>query len=334
MIYKEMPFSSKKPLFLLYSILIIIIIFIMFLDSQHIYFFPKVNTLAVWNWNSPTKYTNDEYNNITSQLSNESINTIYFNISEIIDISEIKDLTERLKKQDIFDDRLTNIINISLSKNIHIQGLSGNPNWVKDEYKYLFDIFFKYITIYNSTHNNKLEGMQFDLEPYSLPDFAKNKEVYLRNYLNIVDNATQKAKNLNIKIGFTVPFWIQDISAFPSVKWNNKENSFYISLLELLNNSTGSYLAIMDYRNYTYGGDGSINNIKDFMNIVEKKYINVKTIIGQEVGGVTPSKVTFYNMSKNQLKKATTELNDVYNRNKNFDGFAINDLDNYIIFKN
>jgi hypothetical protein len=293
---------------------------------------PPQAPIETWLWDSPTHISASDLNVLISNAKANHVTTIYITIDEYIDIYELPDPAVKQTRMAQFNESLKNFIQVAQSNGISVQGLAGAPTWANSTYSYIPPIFITYVNEFNTANQGvaHLDGMQFDIEFYNQSGFDRNKQAKTKEYLDLVSRLVQQTKSAqtNIKLGFATPFWLD--SNIPSFKYNGKKKTADKHLYDILNNYSYSYVAIMDYRNYADGIDGSINNIKDEMDYAKNTATNVSILVGQETGNEQPAKITFYGLGKDKMYTEMNKVYDYYRTNPNFKGFAINNLNTFI----
>lgn len=266
----------------------------------------------------------------------QKINVLYVSIDEYIDIIENRNAALRKLREKEFTTNLRALVREASGRNIKIQALAGNATWANSTYRYIPIRLLEYVVSYNekSTKEERLDGIQFDIEPYAQKSFSdkNNQEEILRNYLVLADGLIKKAPagDLRLKIGFAIPIWYDNQTRdLPLVAWKDRRKPVGEHLFDILNKYNGSYVAIMDYRNKPEGKNGAIAHANHEFIYAAKYAPQVKIIIGQETDNIMPSHITFYGMNKVDLKDAVSKIEKAFRGYDQLQGFAIHDFDSY-----
>ncbi len=288
--------------------------------------------MGTWLWHSPTNLTDAEMISYIDFLQAEGFTAVYLDITDYIDVYESIDKNDDL----IFDDRLKKFVNLAATKNIEVEALFGGTIWAQPDYEYAPPIILNYVINFNKQINQvPLAGIQFDIESYNLPAFAdsiKDQEMILRDYLNLAKTLTTiTAKDSpDLKIGFAVPFWFDNVTRdLPIINFNGTNQPVGYHLLDILNSTNHGYIVIMDYRNKTAGENGSIKLAGPQIDYANNHTSNVHVLIAQETTDVEPASITFYNQPETNLSTALSEIYSVYKNKPAFAGFAIHDIEGY-----
>lgn len=72
-------------------------------------------------------------------------------------------------------------------KSIEVDAEAGWRNWAESGNKYKGLAIANFVKIFNANHTNKFRGFQYDVEPYLLDSYEKNKVGVLKNFIKLVD---------------------------------------------------------------------------------------------------------------------------------------------------
>jgi hypothetical protein len=285
--------------------------------------------MAVWEWRDVSAMDQISLDQLFLCLKKEKINTVFVSINPYLDYLEAPDPQKRLPGITNFTSSLSRFVYLSNQQGITVHALAGGPKWTRKEHFYLNDLVLAYLSNYNqsASSSSRLVGIQWDIEPYTLPDFANNPEYDQKIYLDLISRLATRVSRLSpsLSFGLAIPTWFADTQDGNSlVTWKDSQKVMLKHLLDILAPVNSSYLVVMDYRNTATGPDGSIARAAASMKLINYKQ-SVKVYLGQESGDHQPAKITFWGKSKNEMKQAVQELYQSYSTNPAFEGFAIND---------
>lgn len=309
-------------------------------NAQEQLTFPKGYTIGIWNWTAPDQATQTQKEQDAKRLKSQGITEVYVDISSYIDYDE-STAPDRQAKIDSFTNALKQQVRALSAQGIKAQALVGNIKWSNPDYVYIPQKLMKYVAYYNagSATNEKLQGMQFDIEFYSADDFTDDPEQNTRDYLSMVKQlvilkSLNFANDTNFALGFAVADWLDSTNAhyIPnlSVDGGPKLTPFE-QLTAQLKGVPGAYIAVMSYRNHTDGPDGTIARASSEVKMGQKA--GVRILVGEEAGKVAPAKLTFYGRTKNDLKQSTINVQKAFSSYSMFGGFGINDQKSYFALK-
>lgn len=299
--------------------------------------FPDNYVIGAWVWKPPVQLSDKEQKDILDFANQEGITTLYVSIDEYIDITEISDSTKREAELNIFKQRLRQFTRQASQQHIKIQALAGGPLWANLSHTYIPKRILAFVVEYNrqSAPEERLEGIQFDIEPYSQEGFTRNKKTQgeiLRNYIVLVDALVKdvKKQDSNLILGFAIPIWFDNQTRdLPQISWQGVSKPVGWHVLDVLRGHARSYVVLMDYRNQTETKNGSIAHAADEFAYASTEAPGVGIIIAQEAGSGVPEHTTFHRKGKTALKKAVQRLAEAYRDYPQLRGFAVHDFQSY-----
>lgn len=299
----------------------------------------QLPNFSAWLWDSPDIFTKDDLIKMFQLAQSEKITMIYLRMDDYADIYKIKDGNKKITRIKKLNDAAQQFIALAREYNIKVQALGGNTGWADPSERSYPDLFFDGVLNYNNSNiEDQFVGIQFDVESYNSAAYKKNKNQTLTNYLDFVQEMIdKKQKNTatvknNFYLGFAIPFWYDnENNNGVALNWREfglKPVAYH--LFDILNKTTGGYVVLMDYRNYAVGIDGSIENARNEIEYASKNSPEIKIIIGQETTNVSPSKITFYNTSKEIFRGEVSKIIEAFKFYNVFTGIAIHHLSSYI----
>lgn len=296
---------------------------------------------AVWDWNPLEKPNLSEF---LDNLKSRGITTVYLNISDYVDLYEITDKEERLKKIENFNTGMKNYTTLVRDKGLIVHALVGGANWGNASHRYLNGIILNYVKEFNLLNPDiNFQGIQFDIEPYSQESFnvQKSHDIFVQ-YLDTIDEIVTNFNNLQkqseqlslIRLGLVIPYWYdgQD-EHIQKITWKGENKYIFYHLLNCLNQTQNGYVVIMAYRNFVDGSDGVIEHIQDEINFSNQYTQRLKIIIGQETSNVKPKKITYFGKSFNDMLKEIKKIGLNFEGYTNIGGFAFNNADSFLELK-
>jgi len=210
---------------------------------------------------------------------------------------------------------------------IKVHALAGDPRWCIEKYHKQPIEWVKKIIEFNksSKPEERFDGIQSDAEPYVLGKVWENKkEMLLKWYLDLNQKIVDliDTEEAQIIYGAAIPFWYDD-DASMQVEWHGtvKPPSFHVL-------DTTDTVAVMDYRNFAEGPNGSITLAR-----FEVEYageVGKKIYIGQETKkDVYPEYVSFGTLDVNIMEKEINKLTQAYIGHPGFAGIAIHHYRSY-----
>ncbi|WP_456431420.1 hypothetical protein [Nitratifractor sp.] len=90
-----------------------------------------------------------------------------------------------------------------------IWGLDGDPHDIFDGSRFIDDL--RTLKTLRHRFPHAVAGLQVDIEPYLLKDFSKNRDAYLKRYLQLIRELSQAARRFGLKLSVVIPFWFDDL---------------------------------------------------------------------------------------------------------------------------
>jgi hypothetical protein len=299
---------------------------------------PAPYRLAAYEWRGAGLLTSDQIVQQLQELRAEGFRTIYLNVTEYADVFELADGNERQKLLEAFFANVQRYCRIASSLDIEVHALAGDERWSEPSHRYLTSALIGFVEDYNSTAGSvdeRLSGLQFDIEPYSRPDFAESQQRLMTEYLAtvqlIVEEFRRRQTMRGLRLGLTVPFWLDGDNGHArrmSYRGAAKFPTFHV--IDLLSALEGAYLILMDYRDYASGPDGAIEHARGEFSYASQVQSSLEIVVGQEFTDVQPAKITHHGQSRARFRGELTKLADAFGASRSFGGFSVNDVEAYV----
>jgi len=184
--------------------------------------------------------------------------------------------------------------------------ISGDPD---DDY---MDAQIKRIATYNADHSHPIEGMVFDMEPwtaFSDQNSSENKEAW-QTYLDMLQKNSDKLHAIGVKISAVIPFWLNTITeAFP----NNRPINY--DILDRVDE-----VVVMDYTVYE---ERFVAYAQDSLNYAQS--VQKEVVVAMEMHDIDNDAVSFATHPEDLAP--FVENNFTYT---SFKGFSIHTLDDFV----
>lgn len=290
--------------------------------------------VGAWLWKAPTDFSQHELEEMLTSAENAGIKELYVSIDLFVDITERKENVEKQAKLREFDAALSTFVKRAHERGIETHALAGGPEWTKESHRYIPHLLLTHILEYNKTvsRDARIEGIQFDIEPFSLPSFTtpEGQREILTEYITLVNDITERVKESgeDLTLGFAIPYWLDgETRQLPLISYENATKATLYHIIDILSQIPQSYLAVMAYRTEPSGPNGTIALTKN--EIVYANKTPVKIVVGQETTDTEPTSITFYAKSKRDLRNAIRTISLHYDNDPSFGGVAIHDLSGY-----
>ncbi|NLT53213.1 MAG: hypothetical protein GXX79_01305 [Actinomycetales bacterium] len=267
------------------------------------------------------------------EMKRRGYDEIFIDVSRYMDLIEMPEPRRRTELTH-YRDQLSRYIGRVRAVGFSVQLLAGFPSLAHPDVSYLAPSILSLAGELNAgatAPGPVVTGVQFDVEPYQLPEYGRSPETVVRWYLEFVrtvieargDRAT--GDHATLEVGFAVPVWFA--SSSPPLSWDGDDRHPLGHLMAYLGSHESTYLSVMAYRNELSGDDGILAKVDEFLGEVDPASGRVKLTVAQEVGNVEPSKITHYGLGNARLSKNLVGIYEAFGGRRDFRGVAVNDFD-------
>lgn len=260
-------------------------------------------TMATWIWDAKRIETQSE--EIIAFAKQNGINLIYLHIKPV----EVSHGAYRsFNKQ-------------ANAAGIKVEALGGDPNWAYEANRESISYLVNWVKAFNSraAEDERFQGIHVDIEPYVLPDWEKDRENIVRQWLENVEYlVVETKKDSNLPVSADLPFWIDEIE----VPGTSQKVSGW--MLERLDSIT-----LMAYRNYTQGTNGIVDIVQNI--VVEADELRERSVIvGVNIrDSMEGENVSFHAHGTDEMKSQLAILQKELSGNPSFAGSAIHDFESW-----
>lgn len=303
-------------------------------SARHQAFMPDVSHRGVWEWKDVSELPGVQIESDMELLQEHHFTTLYLNVGSYIDIYEQADKQKRDRELQFFEEKLRATVARATQRGITVHALAGDTRWGFASHAYIPNRFIEFVHLYNTRAKpeEKLEGLQFDIEVYNDKQFNANKKQSLQEYYQTVASNVQTYRQLRatFMLGYALPYWYDNENGnIPEITVNKKSAPVAYHLFDLLSQLDNGYVVIMDYRDTVEGSDGSVAHAQNEIIYASKYAKKVKIVIAQETTDVEPAKITFFNQPRANLHTALLRLAKSFETYGSFYGIAVHDLAGY-----
>lgn len=229
---------------------------------------------ALWVWETDKILNHpDEQDQFISFCKKEKFTDIYFQIP----YKSQKEKEDWKVKWD--DSKIKIFIRRTHLANMKVYALDGDPKFALKKWHPQVLNLVESVIEYNHEVSKieRFDGIHFDIEPYSLPNFfSKKKKIILAEYLHLLKKTHALTRKNNLIFGVDIPTWFDrtDENLKPIAKLEGRPMSEWIL-------DTVDQLTLMDYRTQAEGAHGiiqeAVNEIKYAEKVGKKVFIGLET---------------------------------------------------------
>ncbi len=277
---------------------------------------------GTWLWTPVLEITPEYRRTIIAAAKGAGIRNIYLSIDSYLDIYVLPEGSAKETKLKAFDAAVEAFIKEARENGITVDAEGGWRNWAEEGHIYKPLAVLNYAVRFNETHEEKLRGFQYDVEPYLLEEYESDRKAVLANFLDLMGQSLVKLSESDMLFTVVIPdFYDGRQNITPEFFYGWRYGHTLDHLLALLERRPGSQIIVMSYRNQSEGEDGSIAISRD--EITRANRFKTKIVLAQETGEVSPSSITFYNTSRTRLERELELLNKAFEGEKSYGGLAI-----------
>ncbi len=289
---------------------------------------------GTWIWTPILEMREDYIDSILLGAKENNINTIYVSIDSYLDIYILPKGDEKDARKKLFDEKISYFIKEANKLGIKVDAEAGWKNWTEKDNAYKPLAIIEYVKEFNSTHNYKFRGVQYDVEPYLLDKYEKEKESVLKDFVSLIDQTENSLQDTDIRLSIVVPsFYDERDKVTPKFSYGNSVDYVFGHIMNILERREGNSIIIMSYRNFAEGDDGAIAISKNEMRTVRNRVYNSKVIIAQETSDVPPPYITFHKKTKAHLLEQLEKIDNAFSSYESFGGTAVHYVNSYITLK-
>lgn len=196
---------------------------------------------------------------------------------------------------------------------IEIHALNGAPDWALETSRPKLDAFMTWIRDYqqSAAPEEKLAGIQVDIEPYLLPIWKTDYAALVNQWQNNINQLVAQASDIGLPLSAALPFWLDNYKVPDS---EQTLSSWMISRFDsvTLMSYRDSAKAIYDTAKAEFAEGESLN---------KKIYTGVETKPSKE-----GNSITFYEEGIDVLSEQLVLLEQMGGSQSSFSGIAVHDL--------
>jgi hypothetical protein len=291
--------------------------------------------LGTWVWESPTEMNKNRVADILGFASKNGVNALYVTIDDYLAVATLPDgaKKENLKKN--YFESLSYLVTEANTLGINVDLVGGAKDWAIKENRWKGYALIDFAKEYNERYPNaKIRNFQYDVEPYLLNSYEKNKANVLKTFLEFIDESTIRMQDANVGFSVVIPHFYDSAQKWtPTVTYKGETKYTFSHLLSILEKKQNSAIIIMSYRNFFYGDNGTRQISETEIKEASNNGFTTKIIVAQETGNVEPDYVTFYGYSKAELFSTLEIIDKDLSSYQSFDGVAIHYIDSFLALK-
>ncbi len=286
------------------------------------------DSLSAYEWNDATWAEPGDYAARFRSLAALHITDLFVDITRSVSMLEAQDpaLAGYLGS-------FRELVALGAGKGIRVHALVGDPHWSTSDTAGPSAALQVMTRMRALSEGRMPAGLQFDVEPWTLPGWSANQGDYSLGFVEMVDSVATSWDALALpgSLGFAVPFWFDGVGGgAPQVTLDSTTADPLSMALTALGRVPGSYVNVMTYRNHASGPGGTEEDFSPVVQAAARLASPVTLLVGQELGPVSPASTTFYGTSWAAWESSTAALRSAYHPVDTFGGVAANDVEHLL----
>lgn len=299
------------------------------------------SAMAVYEWHQAGELPDDQVIQRLRFLRANGFRTVFLELGDYLDAAELAPGTPgrettlvRIRRQ------LQRFVGLASDAGVAVQALGGGPTWT-GELRYLGQKLVELVAGYNRKvrWRERLQGIQLDIEPYTLDGWFDDPATGLADYLTMAADvvgtyrtALEGYENRHLQLGFAVPFWFDARGDAPGpVAFDGATKPAVHHLIDLVADLPGAYLVVMAYRDFTGTSNGSIAHARDEFRYAAAIGARSGLVVGQQYGPAPGEEhITFNGQPRSDFRRAAAAIAIAFRRYPQFRGLAVDNVDAYM----
>jgi hypothetical protein len=281
---------------------------------------------GAYEWNDSTWWPDSAaYAGTLTRLKSLGVNTLYVDITEAVTL--IRDHSSELGS---FESAFGQLVTEADADGFAVDAVGGDPAWATTQRTGPAQLLSAVSQIIAATPDAPLDGVQFDVEPWSLKTWSSRRTRLVRDWLTFIESTVSawRSDGLSGRLGFTVPYWFHGNSrTVPEGTFDGSTNYPFQLALGLLSPLPDTVLNVMAYRNSTAGSNGSVALFGGNLTAALAAGSTTELLVGQETGDAAPSDTTFYGLTCADFDTATNQIADTFDGDAPYEGIAVDDVE-------
>lgn len=288
--------------------------------SVHMGEIAHVPEKGTWLWTPLLQITPAYRRSILQGAREHGIRAVYLSLDSYLDIHAMPEGPEKHAKKAAFDHALETFITEAGAYGMSVDVEAGWRNWAEKGHTYKPFAVLDYAIAFNRTHEEKLRGFQYDVEPYLLERYQEEKASVLRSFLTLIHKSVSRLDGSDLSFSVVVPEFYDDAGETPKFFYAWRNAHAFDHLLRILERRQGSSVIVMSYRNFAEGENGAIDISK--YEIERANAYNTKIVVAQETGDFPPPYITFYSKTRDDFEGQLEAIENAFAHEKSYGGIA------------
>ncbi|GGH49442.1 hypothetical protein GCM10008014_13930 [Paenibacillus silvae] len=262
---------------------------------------PEIRGTYIW---EASQVTDDGGDHILAFAKQQRINWLYVRLDLDQPYSSYRSFVKRAKAQ-----------------GIEVHAMGGHPIWGKKENRPRIKRLIDYVKNYNAEvePDERFVGIHLDIEPYTLPEWAENRDTLLTEWAsNIAYFQEETKKDSSLETSADLAVWLD---TFPLPGNDVTVTEFMIDTLD--------HVSLMAFRNTAEGSNGIAAVVSQEMEIADRlgKSLLVSVEMKQNHEG---EHISFYDHGAKEMENQLDKLPELLSGYKAYKGNLVHAYDYWV----
>jgi hypothetical protein len=292
---------------------------------------PLPRERGVWVWESPREMGPVAGEAALASAQEHGFSVVYVTIDDYLPIAQMPEGAAKAAEKAAYFESMRQFVVAAHARGLAVDALGGAPDWAKPENRHKGYALIDFVCAYNLANaSSTLRGLQYDVEPYLLPEYEANKAPVLEEFVAFVDESVRRMQGIDAAFSIVIPHFYDSAQRWtPAITYKGKTAHAFTHLLEVMEQKQDSAIIVMAYRNFFEGDNGTRQLAEAEVKEANQKGA-VRIIVAQETGNVPPDFVTFYGHSRAELEAALAAIHEAFDAYDSFGGVAVHYLDPFL----
>ncbi|MFW5435319.1 Ig-like domain-containing protein [Paenibacillus apiarius] len=291
---------------------------------------------AMWIW-EPSSYNLllnpgsrdvlEQFANDTTTFASQPVTTLYYATGKYADMAMLEDEPERVGE----------FVKWAHEHGFQVHALIAggtSPPYIAVYPQYHDDAVREIESVVNynlaADETARFDGVNIDIEPYILPDFADRAPFLQQQYLRLMERMKNRVdvSRTNIAFGPAIPRWYDTNVNTKAVEWKGIVKPLSEHIQDI-----SDYISIMDYRDTASGSAGIIAGAQTELDYAESIGKANSVVIGVETLDIAssgdPETITFREEGRVAMETELALVYDAFAAYSSFAGVAVHHYDSY-----
>lgn len=286
---------------------------------------------GIWVWNFPSQMNTATGDAQMKALASYGFNAVYITIDDYLEIAVMPEGTAKETTKKAYFAQLAAFVQKANALGMQVDAEGGANNWAISANRWKGFALIDAAKEYNAAHPEaKLRGFQYDVEPYTLPDYETNKSVRLSEFVTFIDQSMSRLLGSDVQFSVVIPHFYDSAQAWtPNIAYGGTSASTFTHLLSIMEKKPGGTILIMSYRDFFEGANGTRAISEVEIKEASAGY-STNIVVSQETGNVDPDFVTFYGSTKTVVLDMLQTINMAFGSHSRYGGTATHYMDSFL----